>query len=95
MVMEYVSGGELFDYILKHGKVSIHVPSRIKISYDAHDPRWFSAYKFSSFSHKIYCSIVLLMTGAKTRVLVKCQQPTKKPATLRSEQSAFGGKSVK
>lgn len=23
MVMEYVSGGELFDYILKHGKVSI------------------------------------------------------------------------
>ena len=35
------------------------------------------------------------MTGAKTRVLVKCQQPTKKPATLRSEQSAFGGKSVK
>ena len=22
MVMEYVSGGELFDYILKHGKVS-------------------------------------------------------------------------
>ena len=39
--------------------------------------------------------IVLLMTGAKTRVLVKCQQPTKKPATLRSEQSAFGGKSVK
>ena len=21
MVMEYVSGGELFDYILKHGKV--------------------------------------------------------------------------
>ena len=43
----------------------------------------------------IYCSIVLLMTGAKTRVLLKCQQPTKKPATLRSEQSAFGGKSVK
>jgi hypothetical protein len=22
MVMEYVSGGELFDYIVKHGKVS-------------------------------------------------------------------------
>ena len=56
MVMEYVSGGELFDYILKHGKVSIHVPSRIKISYGAHELRWFSAYKFSSFSHKIYCS---------------------------------------
>ena len=24
MVMEYVSGGELFDYIVKHGKVSSH-----------------------------------------------------------------------
>ena len=43
------------------------------------------------------------MTGAKThveheisfRVIVKCQQPTKKLATLRPEQSAFGGKSVK
>ena len=35
------------------------------------------------------------MTGAKTRVLIKCQQPTKKPATLRPEPSAFGGKSVK
>ena len=23
MVMEYVSGGELFDYIVKHGKVNI------------------------------------------------------------------------
>ena len=23
MVMEYVSGGELFDYIVKHGKVKI------------------------------------------------------------------------
>ena len=23
MVMEYVSGGELFDYILKHGKVKL------------------------------------------------------------------------
>ena len=22
MIMEYVSGGELFDYIVKHGKVS-------------------------------------------------------------------------
>ena len=35
------------------------------------------------------------MTGAKTRVLVKCQQPTKKLATLRPEPSAFGGKLVK
>ena len=32
MVMEYVSGGELFDYILKHGKVSIRGTARIKIS---------------------------------------------------------------
>jgi len=24
MIMEYVSGGELFDYIVKHGKVIIH-----------------------------------------------------------------------
>ena len=32
MVMEYVSGGELFEYIVKHGKVSIRGPSRIKIS---------------------------------------------------------------
>ena len=24
MVMEYVGGGELFEYIVKHGKVSIH-----------------------------------------------------------------------
>jgi serine/threonine protein kinase len=24
MIMEYVSGGELFDYIVKHGKVCIH-----------------------------------------------------------------------
>ena len=35
------------------------------------------------------------MTGAKTRVLVKCQQPTKELATLRPEPSAFGGKLVK
>jgi serine/threonine protein kinase len=25
MIMEYVSGGELFDYIVKHGKVSVHL----------------------------------------------------------------------
>jgi hypothetical protein len=25
MVMEYVSGGELFDYIVKHGKVRVSV----------------------------------------------------------------------
>jgi hypothetical protein len=27
-VMEYVSGGELFDYIVKHGKVSPELMSR-------------------------------------------------------------------
>lgn len=28
MVMEYVSGGELFDYIVKHGKVLIYLLTR-------------------------------------------------------------------
>jgi len=28
MVMEYVSGGELFDYIVKKGKVRVLKPSR-------------------------------------------------------------------
>jgi serine/threonine protein kinase len=27
MVMEYVSGGELFDYIVKKGKVGVGIPS--------------------------------------------------------------------
>jgi hypothetical protein len=31
MVMEYVSGGELFDYIVKKGKVWLNIIKRINI----------------------------------------------------------------
>ena len=31
LIMEFVSGGELFDYIIKHGKVGTHT-SRVHIS---------------------------------------------------------------
>ena len=34
MVMEYVSGGELFDYIVKHGKVLRTICDVIQWSYD-------------------------------------------------------------
>ena len=41
MVMEYISGGELFDYILKHGKVRIFLYQKVvlvyhKICFDVH-----------------------------------------------------------
>ncbi len=31
MVMEYVSGGELFDYIVKKGKVSLIIRKKIDV----------------------------------------------------------------
>jgi serine/threonine protein kinase len=34
MVMEYVSGGELFDYIVKNGKVRLYFIKNMKSGYN-------------------------------------------------------------
>ena len=40
MVMEYVSGGELFDYILNHGKVSTLFYNYFSLCFEDSIPTW-------------------------------------------------------